>query len=456
MIRSSAGLVFLAAVAWTPLFAQAPGAAGIFAITNVTVIDVEDGGHLDDRTVVVNGKRIVAADAAADAVVPAGARIVDGRGKFLIPGLWDMHVHSLELLGVDYGYGMEPYKLYVANGVTGVRDMGSSFVQLFVGRNRIASQQLVAPRIVASGPLLEGGEPILIRALISKFVPTPESGRLAVDTLVEAGVDFLKIHNGLTRETYLAIAEQANRRNVVFAGHVPEDVSVTEASDLGQRSIEHLAPLIAVCTDPVALDAAAERPDQPIPIRLEPCRAALAHLARNGTWLGPTLISSLPMTAASHGAALAAEQSYLKPELRARCSPPPEQERPGARARHRLDLRLVQMAWEAGVRMFPSTDTTFCRVPGFTTLRELELFVAAGLPPLDALRTATVNVAAYLNRSDSLGAIARGKLADMVLLEADPLADISNVRRIAAVVSDGRLFEGAQRQRLLDEVLAAR
>lgn len=455
MIRLSAGFIFLAALAGTPLFAQAPGVAPVFAIVNVTVIDVENGGHLDDRTVVVNGNRIATVGPATQVAVPAGTRVVDGRGRFLIPGLWDMHVHSLELLGVDYSYGMEPYKLYVAEGVTGVRDMGSSFIQFFVGKNRIESQQLVAPRIVASGPLLEGGDPPLIRAIISKYVPTPESGRLAVDTLAEAGLDFIKIHNGLSRETYLAIAEEAKRRDIVFAGHVPDDVSVTEASDLGQRSIEHLAPLTAICTDPKALDAAASEPDQFIPIKQERCRAALEHLARNGTWLGPTLISSFPMTEAAHGAELEAEQRYIEPERRARCSPPPARERPGARARYEFNLRVVQMAREAGVRMLPATDTTTCRVPGFATLRELELFVEAGLSPLDSLRTATVNVAAYFNRSDSLGSIARGKLADMVLLDGDPLVDISNIRRIAAVVADGRLFEGAERQQLLDDVLAA-
>src|SRR5262245_25263366 len=178
----------------TVQYAQAPRSSS-FAITHVTVIDVQNGSRLADQNVIVSGNLITAVGSSTQVTVPNGTTSVDGRGKFLIPGMWDMHVHSLEHLGIDYSYGLEPYKLYVANGITGVRDMGSSFIQFVVAKRRIESGQLVAPRIVASGPLLEGGQPPLNRAIISKYVPTPEAGKLAVDALAESGVDFLKIHN---------------------------------------------------------------------------------------------------------------------------------------------------------------------------------------------------------------------------------------------------------------------
>ena len=444
-------LTWLLLTSATMQYAQVPRSSS-FAITHVTVIDVQNGSRLADQNVLVSGNLITAVGSANQVAVPNGITTLDGRGKFLIPGMWDMHVHSLEHLGIDYSYGMEPYKLYVANGITGIRDMGSSFIQFVVGKRRIEGGQLVAPRIVASGPLLEGGQPALNRAIISKYVPTPEAGRLAVDALAESGVDFLKIHNGLTRETYLATAAEAKQKNIVFAGHVPEGVTAMEASDLGQRSIEHLAPITAACVDPASLRNA-ETSSAPIPILDGKCEQALRQIARNGTWLTPTIISGFPQTS-SNSPDVEAQLRYLKPERRATCPPLPAQERPGARVRHQLDLRITKMASDAGIRMMAGTDTTTCRQPGFAVLQEITLFVEAGLSPVEALRTATLNPAVYLDKGDVLGTITRGKVADMVLLDADPLADIHNVTRISAVVANGRLFDAAGRQQLLNDVLA--
>ena len=447
--------ITLMAVSWQTPSAQTPPAA--IAITHVTVIDVETGMRVADQTVVIRGNRIDAVGLSTRVAAPSGARVVDGRGKFLIPGLWDLHVHSLEHLGVDYSYGMEPYRLYVANGVTGVRDMGSSFIQLVVGKKRIESGRLVAPRIIASGPLLEAGQPSVNRAIISKYVPTPESGRLAVDTLAEAGVDFLKIHNGLSRDTFLAIAEEAKRKRMVFAGHVPDGVTVVEASDVGQRSIEHMAPIAEACRKgppPPRGRGEGAAPAGPIEIDEARCDAALRRLAQNGTWLTPTLISSYPQTTATDPDADAHRQ-YLKPDRRASCAPLPAQERPGARTAHEFNERLVQRASRAGVRMMTGTDTTTCRQPGWAVLQELSLLVKAGLSPLDALRAATINPAVYFDKKDSLGTVTRGKLADLVLLDGDPLLDITSTSRIAAVVADGRLFDEAGRKKLFDEVLVS-
>lgn len=455
LLRSTPRVVAILALTLgvTPIrYAQTQGISE-FAITNTTVIDVQSGSRLPDQTVVVTGNRITDVGPSNRIAVPAGVRRVDGRGQFLIPGLWDMHVHSFEHLGIDYGEGMEPYKLYIANGVTGVRDMGSSYLQLIIGKRRIASEGLVAPRIVASGPLLEGGKPALNRALISKYVPTPEAGRLAVDALAESGVDFLKIHNGLTRETYLAIVEEAKRKNMIFAGHVPEDVTAVEASNMGQRSIEHLAALTPLCADAASLRAAERNPDTPIRMNREKCEQALRQIARNGTWLTPTIISGFPQTNAN-SPDIADQRAYLKPDRRATCSPLPAEPRPGALARHELNLHIVKMAADAGVRMLTGTDTTTCRQPGFALLKEVTLFVAAGLSPMQALQAATINPATYLEQSDSLGSVTRGKLADLVLLDGDPLVDIQNIRKISAVVANGRLFERTGIQNLLDSVRA--
>ncbi len=455
MSRICASLVFAASLIVTSIyFAQAPAASGSFAITRVTVIDVENGTRSADQTVVVTANKIMSAGATAQTKPPNGARIVDGTGKFLIPGLWDMHVHTLEQLGIDYGSGMEPYELYIAHGVTGVRDMGSSYLQFVLGKKHIESAHIIAPRIFASGPMLEGGQPALQMALASKYVATPEAGRMAVETLKEAGVDFLKIHNGLTRETYYAITEEAKRRNMVFAGHVPDDVSATEASDAGQRSIEHLASFSRSCAvNPAALRDAANNP-QPIEIDRAKCEMAARHLASNGTYLTPTLISSFPQTVESvpdYNARL----SYIKPARRMTCPALPGQARPGARSVYEFNQRITKIASEAQVQIMTGTDSTTCRVPGFALQDEIAFLVDAGLTPAQALRAATLNPAAYLNLKDSLGTIARGKTADLVLLDADPLVDIHNTKRIAGVVANGRLVVGPERQKLLDSVLAS-
>jgi imidazolonepropionase-like amidohydrolase len=427
-----------------------------FAISHVTVIDVESGTRVADQTILVAGNKISKIGPAAHVAVPTGERNVDGRGKFLIPGMWDMHVHSFEHLGIDYSRGMEPYKLYIANGVTGVRDMGSSFLQLTIGKKRIESEHLVAPRIFASGPLLEGGQPPFGMALVSKYVPTPEVGRLAVESLQEAGVDFLKVHNGLTRESYFAIAEEAKRRHMIFAGHVPVDVTTAEASDAGQRSIELLASLTASCrvggVPPAAGAPGASNPAQAIEIDRAKCDEALRHMVHNGTWLTPTLISSFPQTSANSSDD-ETHWRYLKAARRATCQPLPAEERAGARQVYEFNQRLVAMASKAGVRVLAGTDTVTCRQPGWALLEEVRYMVDAGLPPIDALRSATLNPAIYFNMTDSLGTVAQGKLADLVLLDGDPLSDIRNTSRIAAVVANGRLFDSDGRQKLLDDVL---
>ena len=426
------------------VWAQTPPAS--FAIENVTIIDVETGDRLADQTVVVIGNQITEVRPSAQSEVVAGTRIVAGRGKFLIPGMWEMHAHGLEQYGVDYSYGMEPFPLFIANGVTGVRDMGSSLDQLIVGKKRIAELGVVAPRIFASGPLLEGN-PNSRFAPITKVVATPQAGRLAVTALLESGVDFLKIHDGLSRETYFAMTEEAAIRGITYAGHVPEDVTLVEASDAGQISIEHLGSLTDYCTR----ESAQGFPE----IDREKCEVGLSQLWLNGTFLGPTLIGTAPLTA---GDPRVAEErlQHVKPAKRSTWRPLGDEVAPDGRTRYELSQRLTRMAADAGVRLLLSTDTGApYRLPGFATVDEIVEFVEAGVSPLDALRAATLYPVIALNLEHVLGSVEPGKLADLVLLDGDPLINIDSIRRIAAVVSDGRVFEDADRQALFDSVRAA-
>jgi imidazolonepropionase-like amidohydrolase len=420
------------------------------AITNVAVVDANSATPRANQTVIVEGNRITRVGPAASTRVPAGARVVQGRGKFLIPGLWDMHVHTAISGGRDL------LSLYVANGVTGVRDMAGTWDTLTAWRGEIAKGQLVGPRIIASGPYLEGGD-VPIPHLTTR---NAAEARVGVDSLVALGVDFIKVHSQLTAEAYFAIARHARERKVVFAGHVPRVVGAAAASDSGQKSIEHLLAIPAPCTP---ADSVALAPRFTVQSALGRCSSEnLAPLyrkfVRNGTYVTPTFTAQVEVAAwptrTVPGDSLA---QYLPKAVRdyvAEIFPMPDSIPPNAdtvgRAMLRKRLRQVADMQRAGVRILTGTDAPLRNSPpGFGLHEEMTLLVRGGMSPFQALRSATIEPARYFGMLDSAGTIARGKLADLVLLDANPLVDINNTRRIAAVIANGRLFAGDDRVRLL-------
>jgi imidazolonepropionase-like amidohydrolase len=406
-----------------------PG-SGSIAIQHVTVVDVETGGRSADRTVIVSGNRITAVGRATDVKAPVGARVIDGTGKFLIPGLWEAHFHAIHL------QFERTLPIAVARGITDARDMGAPIPYLLRARKAIFDG-LVTPRLFVAGPELDG----VASPMLTQFFPpgeetiveTPEEGRKIVDQLAELKVDFIKVHNELKRDVYYAIADEAKRKGLMFVGHLPPDVGIVEASDAGQKTIEHMNGLQAACAaNPADLRPArnAPIPAEPIQIDQAKCEETVRHLARNGTFFSPTPIGA------------------------------PGQ---GPKRVREFNLKIVGMASKAGVRLLAGTDwpgpgyakgnySTFDRTPQ----DELAGFVEAGLTPLEALRTATVNPAILFNKTDQLGSVQVGKLADLVLLDADPLIDINNTRQVWAVIVNGRLVDAAERQKILDAEAARR
>ena len=372
--------------------------APTLAITHVTVVDVRAGTSTPDQTVVIRGRRILTVGEAGRASVPAGAHVIDGAGKYLIPGLWDMHVHldSTDLPAL------------VHLGVTGARDMGGDLEQLLTWRRRIRGGEIAGPRLVFAGPALHGPRsptdsgPWVIRM--------PWQGIAAVDSLAARHVDFIKIHEGLFDDTYRAIARQATLRHLPFAGHVPAGVPVGEAAEMGQRSIEHLEFVPDAC-----LGRFAERSPTATPLPAE-CDEAnfdwlLGVLAGHHTWLCPT-IGSFRIFAPKQFPAIFAGFKDLVPLLRA----------------HRIDLLAGTDLGTTGI------------VPGASLHDELALLVDAGYTPAAALRFATLNPARFLGLTDSLGTVEPGKIADLVLLERDPLPDIRNTRSVAVVIQAGSVL----------------
>ena len=424
------------------------------ALTHVTVIDVAGGSPRRDTTVVITGDRISAIGDSANTSVPADAKVVDATGKFLVPGLWDMHVHWNV---------RETLTLFIANGVTSVRQMfGNS--DLLRWRDEIAKGSLLGPRMVVASPIIDGPDPVWPNSI---SVRNDEEGRKAVRRVKQSGADFVKVYSLLPRDAYFGIADEAKQQGITFVGHVPNAVSPAEASDAGQKSIEHLTGILVACSDKEM-----ELRDEMVKAKSPGTRARVqataletydakkaadlfARFVKNNTWQCPTL------TVLRSIAYLGDENFYRDGRLR---YVPRQMERrwrvrianrnegDNAKKVFQKELEIVGAMRKAGVPIIAGTDTgnPFC-FPGFSLHEELTFLVIAGLTPIEALRSATLNPAKFFGLEKTLGTIEEGKIADLLLLDANPLEDIRNTQRINAVVSNGRLFDRKALDRMLAE-----
>jgi imidazolonepropionase-like amidohydrolase len=334
--------------------------------------------------------------------------------------------------------------------------MAGDWDTLTTWRREIAAHRLIGPRIIASGPYLEGGD-VPIPHILTR---TPEEGRAGVDSLVKLGVDFVKVHGQLTRATYFAIARRARERGIPFAGHVSQLVGSADASDSGQHSIEHMLAIPAPCTP---AESIALRPRFTVQGAVGRCSSQdlaplYARFVRNDTWVTPTFTAAFEVaswpTRTVPGDSLA---HYLPASLRhfvEQIFPMPDSIPAGADSvgRAMFDKRLAQAATmhRAGVHILTGTDAPLRNSPpGFGLHEELALLVRGGMSPFDAISAATIEPARYFGMLDSMGTIAPGKVADLVLLAGNPLRDIGQTRRIVAVVANGRLIDAAERARLI-------
>jgi Amidohydrolase family len=450
--------------------------------THVTLIDMVDAKPKLDMTVIIEGNRITSIGKSASIQLPKRAQVIDSTGKFLIPGLWDMHVHALRKERVNYFL-----QLFVVNGVTGIRDLGTNeegFAFLNHLRKEIADGTRTGPRIIAAGRILDGSKPAVPENSIP-FANETEA-RQTVRFLKQNGADFIKIYDGVPRDSYFAIVDEAKKQNIPIAGHIPIEINSFEASDAGQRSFEHLGNILRSCStlEPKVINErvnlmikASDKPNDysAIPTRIaartnleletyseKKCQQLFARFVDNETWQVPTLIvkqrfALVDTEIFSNDPRMKyipfAEREGWKPEnnflLKYRTTEFIE-------VRKRLyqkELELVSAMRRAKVKFMAGTDIPApYTYPGFSLHDELALLVFTGFTPFEALQAATRNPAEYLNLSDKLGTIQKGKLADLVLLEANPLDDIGNTKRIAAVVVNGRYLSKEARERTLADI----
>src|SRR5579863_4760087 len=448
--------------------AQTPSQSDYLYIHDVTIIDVTGGAWQTHQTVIVRGQRIVgvvADEGVGKSAEKMSGTVVDGRGKFLIPGLWDMHVHMV--FGDWFPHAKEiALPLFIANGITGVRDMGGEIDVLERWRQETSTGLLLGPRIVMAGPMLDGPQP---RFPSSVAIKTPEDGRRAVDDLKRRGADFIKLQSLIPRDAVFAIADEAKKQGITFVGHVPDAVRASEASNAGQKSFEHLIGIFEGSSPLEDEFIKGAKTESKFLSTYDPARAAalFAVLAKNQTWQCPTLVwerggNLIDERDLAHDPRAKYVPAYWKDVTWKRFTDQVmhdfnTDDLPTRKRFVEKELQVVNAMHRAGIPFLAGTDTPpgVYIFPGFSLHEELQRFVAAGFTPMEALQTATLNPAKFLGMQDRLGTIEEGKLADMVLLDANPLEDIRNTQKIAGVVVNGRYLSRADLDKMLAGVEAA-
>lgn len=495
--RTALALVAAGLGAWLALPPSVEGQtpAPALALRNVTLIDGTGAPAVPRSTVVVSGGRIAAVG--TNVVVPPGAQVIDGAGKFVIPGLWDMHLH---LRGDARIPGIQTFGevLLLANGVTAARVM-AGLPEFHRMRRAVEDGQALGPRIFISSRNMDGRiprQPLPPRwgdsaneaeewaSVGTGEIPrayqvtSREQARAAVGEAKASGVEFIKIHNDLTPEAYFAIAAEAKANGLYLTGHAPTGVSVAALSDSGMRSIEHFPGMLEGCSTredellKASLDALALPPPQRAQrnneirrtaidsFSIERCTALAARLAKNGTWLSPTFMPGGGVRALSvRNADLA---KYVFAPLRARWqqqaaaapepAPPSAAEQELTRLAEATRLEIVGIMKRGGVQFVVGTDAGGAwRIPGRSLHEGLAEMTRAGLTPMEAIQAATLSSARLLGRDTEMGSVQVGKAADLVLLDRDPLQPIENTRSVHAVIVRGRLLD----RKALDDMLSA-
>lgn len=438
-----------------------PTTTGVLAVTGATIIDVGDGSRTNDAVIVIENGRISAVGPASDTLVPRDAGVVDARGKYVIPGLWDMHTHIQNERELDVFF-----PLLIAHGVVGIRDCEGLFPSEF---RTFGEKHPYRPRVFASGKGIEGP------------APAGTSDAAMVDELADKGVDYIKIFSMVPRERFLAVLKRAKERGLHVAGHIPTAVSAAEASDAGLRTMEHFDEILvnvssqenelrarrlaAMSRLPDFVDLVWEQAFPPIEPFLSTWNDAKADalfskFVQNGTWQTPTLElyrvwTMAPFDDASYWSN--PELSLMPADWRdswhgdqnkfVKGKPAPERSALQMRTKawYQSQLDVARRMHKAGVKFLAGTDVSQWNfmVPGLSLHDEITRLVEAGLTPLEALQTATVHPAKYLAMADA-GVVSTGKRADFLVLDADPTVDIANTRRIAEVVLSGQPIERAE------------
>lgn len=440
---------------------------GDLLLTNVNLINTVSEEILPGQHLVIEDKRITHILTDLNGFDFDINTTIDVSNKYIIPGLWDMHTHPDD----PEMWRMEPPReekdrllpLFVVHGVTGIRDMGGDLNLVKRWRDMYSQGNLLAPKIVACGPLLDGPNPMWDGSV---GIDGPEKVPQVVDSLIASGVDFLKVYSLLPRETYMKLSEYANSLNFPFVGHVPFTVLPSEAANTGMKSQEHLLEILKECShqipdellqDILAMESGVQKSITANTFRMatydrEKASSLFELFAKKQIWHCPTL--SMWSKNAWFEDELKMDNEllpYLPKYLRAYWTPEHNDHLQFRENQEYLDIKrklyllyleMVRDMNSKGVMLLAGTDmgaNPLC-FPGVGLHNELKAFVDAGLSPHEALQTATINPAHFLGIQEDYGSVEAGKVADLVLLEKNPLEDITHLQYVFAVVRDGKLI----------------
>jgi imidazolonepropionase-like amidohydrolase len=396
---------------WTITRQTRPTKEAIYALTGATIVDGVGEQPVADGVVVVRAGWIADVGPRAAVRIPSGVQTVDVTGKTIVPGLWDMHTHVTQV---------EWAPVYLGAGVTTVRDMGNEFEFVTALRDAIASNQVMGPRLLLAG-LVDGGGP---NAFGVYYAATPDEAKRLVSKYHDAGFQQIKIYSLITPPIVEAICAEAHRLGMTVTGHIPTGMSIEQAVSAGMDQIAHLAIHGEAGSEEVTRTIGFLRDHKTVMDPTQSWNELLGHAA------------GAPVTAFQPGIA------KVPPPLNRLFSNAGTAGVDTATARSRVErgLRIVKALHDADVAVVVGTDEG---IPGHSVHREIELYVEAGLTPLQALQAATIVSARVMKLDAELGTIERGKRADLVVLDANPLDDIRNIRRVRWTISDGRMYESA-------------
>ena len=440
-------------------------------IENVSVIHPENG-LIENQTVIVSGEKILKVISSKELMLSPENNIIDGKGKYLMPGLWDAHIHFAYM--EDFAPSM--FDLFLGYGITSVRDTGGKMDFVKMWKDKALADPMNAPRVMMAGPLLDGMPNVYDgsapnRPPLSVGLGSTEATINMVNMLDSLGVDLLKAYEMLTPEQFVLIAKMAKEKGLKVTGHVPLSMDVISASNAGLNSMEHMRNLELSC---------ASNSDELLQERLRLLEAekdsaggilrskihalqremavknydenkaneVLAVLAKNQTWQIPTLALSTFLTNRHFENAdwkesityipEAIEQDWKKSVATLEKTPVT----PFREQYSKWSLNMVKKIHESKIGIMAGTDCPIALLtPGQSLHEELAMLVQSGLTPLEAIKTATMNPAEYFNLQNELGLVQEGMLADLILLDANPIENIANTKSINAVVKNGKYFD---------------